>query len=94
MKPMTQMQQAFSNAQIEPRMFRKFKGHVLPNTFKKPLVIETHTRTDGNGHRMGARPHVQHVSHITGYGRHRRAVTEGGDVWPFVDEGNNFLREA
>ena len=94
---MRQLRQALINAGCTSSMFKKFKSKkpVHPVT-EKPLVIATNVKAVHNDHGqvmlVKCKEHVQKVSHITGMGGNAYAVTEGGDMWKFKNEGNNFLR--
>ena len=91
---MNKMQQAFAKVNVTrhnmSRLFKKGEP-VGPMCNDTPLVISTDMKSNGKGRIVSGRKHVQRVSHITGIGSSRRAVTEGGDVWSFTNRGNGFL---
>ena len=88
---MNQMQSAFINNNISANGFRKFYGKFrMPSV--KPLIIKVDIKTNGRGGSMRGRSIIQRVSHITGLGENKRAVTTGGDCYKFEEEGNNVLR--
>jgi len=80
------MKQALIDANINSVSFRKSgKGVKSTRQMFKPLVIAT-TKRRFKG--SSIQP-VQHISTINGKSI---AVTASGDIWEFINEGNNFLR--
>ena len=96
---MNAIQQAFKQAGIKRSMFRNCPGNlplhkILPPS--KPLVIQVQRRSIidrfGRVHLVDTKfPSICKVSHIAGIGRNKQAITEGGDIWSFRDQGNGFL---
>ena len=83
---MNAMRQALISANIKSTSFRKAgKSIKSPRQMFKPLVIATTKRRFKGSS-------IQPVQHISTVGGRSIAVTTSGDIWEFINEGNNFLR--